>query len=67
MTTKENPAPRVNAGNRANKITLAGNPLAMKQAALPDFAAMFIAYRYRLPLPLAALVARLVKLAEALS
>ena len=65
MTTRENPAPRANAGNRANKITLAGNPLTMKQAALPDFAAMFIAYRYRLPL--AALVARLVKLAEALS
>jgi hypothetical protein len=67
MTTKENPAPRANAGNRANKITLAGNPLTMKQAALPDFAAMFIAHRYRPPSPVAALVARLVKLAEALS
>jgi hypothetical protein len=67
MTTKENPAPRANAGNRANKITLAGNPLTMKQAALPDFAAMFIAHLYRLPQPVAALVARLVKLAEALS
>jgi hypothetical protein len=67
MTTKENPAPRANAGNRANKITLAGNPLTMKQAAPPDFAATFIAHRFRLPRSVAALVARLLKLAEAQS
>jgi hypothetical protein len=67
MTTKENPAPRANARNRANKITLAGNPLTMKQAAPPDFAAMFIAHRFRLAPSVDALVARLVKLAEALS
>lgn len=67
MTTKEKPAPRANAGNRANKITLAGNPFTMKQAALPHFAAMFIARRFRLPRSVAALVARLAKLAEVLS
>ena len=39
----------------------------MKQAELPDFAVMFIAHRYPLPQPVATLVARLVKLGEALS
>ena len=67
MTTKENPAPRANAGNRANKITLAEEVSTMKQAAPPDFAARFIARRFRLPRSVAALVARLAKLAEVLS
>jgi hypothetical protein len=67
MTRKENPAPRANAGNRANKMTLAGKASTMKQVAPPDFAAMLIAGRYRLPLPVAALVARLATLAEVLS
>jgi hypothetical protein len=67
MTTNKKPAPRANAGSRANKVTRADETSTMKQAALPDFAAMFIAHRFRLPRSVAALVARLAKLAEVLS
>jgi hypothetical protein len=67
MTAKENPAPRANAENRANKVALAGKASSIKEAAPPAFAAMFVAHRYRLPLPVAALVARLAKLALALA
>jgi hypothetical protein len=67
MTTKENRGPRANAGNRANKITLAGPVSTMKQAAPRDFTTRFIARRFRLPRSVAALVARLAKLAEVLS
>jgi hypothetical protein len=61
------PAPRANAGYRANKVTRADEASTMEQAAPPDFAAMFIAQRFRLPRSIAALVARLPKLAEVLS
>jgi hypothetical protein len=64
MTTKENPAPRANAGNRANKITPTSKASTKKQAAPPGSSVMFIAARYRLPLSIAALVARLAKLAK---
>jgi hypothetical protein len=67
MTTKENPGPRANAGNRANKIIPTSKASTKKQAAPPDLSAMFIAPRYRLPLSVGALVARLAKLAEVLS
>jgi hypothetical protein len=67
MSTKENPAPRANAENRANKVTLAGKASTIKEAAPPAFAAVFVAHRYRLPMPVAALVAGLVKLAEVLA
>jgi hypothetical protein len=66
MTTKENPAPRANAGNRANKIALAGEVSTTKQAAPPDLAAMLITYRFHLPLPVTTLIARLAELAEVL-
>ena len=66
MTTRENPAPRANAGNRANKIALAGEISTTKQAAPPDLAAMLITHRFHLPLLVAALIARLAKLAEVL-
>jgi hypothetical protein len=66
MTTKENPGPRANAGNRA-KITPTRKASTKKQAAPPDLSATFIAPRYSLPLPVAALVVRLAKLEEVLS
>jgi hypothetical protein len=63
---RENPAPRVNAGDRAyTKSEQATN--SMKPAPLPDFAAVYVARRYRLPLSMAAVVARLANLAEVFS
>jgi hypothetical protein len=67
MTTRENPAPRANARNRAdrkspNKASDTTNPVAS-----PDIMTAYLANRFHLPLPIAALVARLAKLAEVLS
>jgi hypothetical protein len=67
MKMNKSPAPRANAGNRGNRKSLTRTADSTKPSAPPDFAAMFIAQRFRLPRSVAALVARLVKLAEALS
>ena len=67
MTTKENPAPRANAGNRANKMSLKQGLLPRNRSHRQISLTAYIANRFHLPLPVAALVARLAKLAEVLS
>jgi hypothetical protein len=60
------PAPRGNA-DRAYRKSLTTSSDSTNQTSLPDFAATYIASRYRLPLHVAALVARLAELPGALS
>ena len=61
------PAPRANAGNRAREVRNAQISTPSPAELQPDFAALYIGRRFRLAMPLAALVAWLAKLAEALS
>jgi hypothetical protein len=67
MTGEENPAPRANAGNRANRKSLTKTSNSTKPSAPPDFAAHHLANRYRIRLPIAAVIARRAELGEALS
>jgi hypothetical protein len=64
MTTKENPAPRANAGSRANSKSVNETSYTTNPAAPPD---AYRASRFRLPVPVGALVARLSELGRALS
>jgi hypothetical protein len=66
MTAKENPAPRANAENRANKVALAGKASTIKEAAPADFVAVYVATRSGRPTPVTALVARLADIGSAL-
>jgi hypothetical protein len=61
------PAPRANAGNRANRKSLTRTADSTKPSAPPDFAAHYLANRYRVPLPIAAVIARLAELGGGLS
>jgi hypothetical protein len=66
MNMNKSPAPRANAGNRGNrKLTRTAD--STKQIAPPDFAAHYLANRYRIPLPIAAVIARLAELGGARS
>ena len=67
MTTKENPAPRANAGSRANRNSLTRTADNTKPSLPPDFAAHYLANRDGIPLPIAAVIARLAELGGALS
>ncbi len=67
MTKKENPAPRVNAEGRAQQIQEQHGSVNIARGEAPDFAATYVALRYRLPLPIAAVIARLAELGGALS
>jgi hypothetical protein len=65
IQTRENPTPRWRAGDRVNSKSQ-HLPHNTKPASSRDFAAVYVARRYRLPLPIAAVV-RLAKLGGALS
>jgi hypothetical protein len=71
MTTKECPAPRANVGNRAklngHQSITNGNQSAWEADAQSDVAAVYVAQRYKLALPLARIVAALASLGRALS
>jgi hypothetical protein len=67
MTTKENPAPRGNAANRNHQIQEQRSTCTTRPVETPDFAAAYVAERYRLPVPIAAVIARLAALGGALS
>jgi hypothetical protein len=67
MTDKENPAPRANAGGRAHHAQQQYGAPSMKSDETRDFATLHVARRYRLPVPIAAVVARLAELGGVLS
>ena len=52
MTTKENPAPRGNAANRNHQIQEQRSTCTTRPVETPDFAAAYVAERYRLPVPI---------------
>ena len=62
------PAPRANAGNRAEVVRSneTSHTIARPEPE-PDFATVYVARRYGLPMPIAAVVARLAELGGALS
>ena len=64
---KRSPAPRANAENRANSKSVRRTTDSTKPIGPPDFASSYIAHRYRLSMPVAALVARLAELGRAMS
>ena len=66
MSGNENPAPRANAG-RAHQIQSTHVSPTTTPGDAPDFATMYVATRYRLPMPIAAVIARLAELGGALS
>lgn len=69
MSERENPAsPRANAGNNRDiQSNQERPPHITTHCDGPDFAAVYVAMRYRLPLPIAAVIARLAELGGALS
>jgi hypothetical protein len=64
MSTKGNPAPRCNAG-RANSIQDTRAVPTTSPAEPRDFAAVYVARHYCLPMPIAAVIARLASLGRA--
>jgi hypothetical protein len=66
MTTKENPVPRCSAGRETSIQDKSALPTT-SPAEPRDFATVYVARRYGLPLSIAAVVARLAALGGALS
>jgi hypothetical protein len=63
----QSPAPRAYAENRANRTSLRGAADSAKPSAEPlHFATIDVANRYRLPMHVAALIARLADIGSAL-
>jgi hypothetical protein len=61
-----NPTPPADAEDRFNRVSLTGTSDSAKLAASPDFAAIYIANRYCLPMHVAALVVRLADIGRTL-
>ncbi len=60
------PAPRAGAEHQFNRVSLPGTSDCATPAEPPDFAVIYVANRYRLPMHVAALVARLANIGRAL-
>jgi hypothetical protein len=64
MNRKENPTPRANAGRTHQAQDQDRTPNTTRGETL-DFATVYVALRYRLPLPVASVIARLAELGGA--
>lgn len=67
MSGNKKRPPRGNAGSRAIQTQRLSNSSNTPPCHAPDFATVYVATRYRLPMPIAAVIARLAELGGALS
>ena len=67
MTANKSPAPRANAASRADFLPINAPANIAEANATPSLAALYLARRFGLSLPLAALVARLAEIGGALA